>query len=230
MVALPDFSARFYSRNAQRYAEVSHSFLQSMYVRSSHPGLKGDWDLIHRMMSLIPDASRGLDAGCGAGARDVFMYWHRGYDIRGIDVIEENIEEARRLHPEIADRVSVTDLREPLAYPDASFDFILCNAVIQHIIPEVSMGVTLPEFARLLGPGGVLQLMFKVGDGITTVYDAAYGVERSFQLYSEEQVVAKLDSLDLTVVPEEDGKLGGVMHFTDPKLTDHCILFAKKHD
>ena len=144
-------------------------------------------------------------------------------------MIEENIEEARRLHPEIADRVSVTDLREPLAYPDATFDFILCNAVIQHIIPEVSMGVTLPEFARLLGPGGVLQLMFKVGDGITTVYDAAYGVERSFQLYSEEQVVAKLDSLDLTVVPEEDGKLGGVMHFTDPKLTDHCILFAKKH-
>ena len=228
MVAVPDFSARFYSRNAQRYAEVSHSFLQSMYVRSSHPGLKGDWDLIHRMMDLIPGGSRGLDAGCGAGARDVFMYWHRGYDIRGVDVIEENVAEAQRLHPEIADRVSLVDLREPLPYPDASVDFVLCNAVIQHIIPEVAMGVTLPEFARLLTPGGVLQLMFKVGEGITTVYDAAYGVERSFQLYSDEQVIAKLESLGLSVVPAEADKLGGPMFFTDPKLTDHCIIFARK--
>ena len=106
MVALPDFSTAFYTRNAQRYAEVSHSFLQSMYVRSSHPGLKGDWDLMQRVQELVPDGSRGLDAGCGAGARDVFMYLHRGYDIYGVDVVEEK----RRRGPQAAPR----DRREGL--------------------------------------------------------------------------------------------------------------------
>ena len=228
MVALPDFSTAFYTRNAQRYAEVSHSFLQSMYVRSSHPGLKGDWDLMQRVQELVPDGSRGLDAGCGAGARDVFMYLHRGYDIYGVDVVEENVEEARRLHPEIAGRVSLADLRWPLPYPDASFDFVLCNAVIQHIIPAVALGVTLPEFARLLNRGGVLQVMFKVGKGIATVHDKDYGVDRAFQLYPEDQVIAAVEGLGLNVVPAEGDKLGGMMYFTDTKGSDHCAFFAKK--
>ena len=68
--------------------------------------------------------------------------------------MEENIGEARSRHPDIAERVSVTDLREPLSYTDASFDFVLCNAVIQHIAPEIVLGVTLPGFARLLKAGG----------------------------------------------------------------------------
>ena len=228
MVALPDFSTAFYTRNAQRYAEVSHSFLQSMYVRSSHPGLRGDYDLMQRMQDLVPEGARGLDAGCGAGARDVFMYMHRGYDIYGVDVVEENVEEACRLHPEIAGKVSLADLRFPLPLPDASFDFILCNAVIQHIIPEVALGITLPDFARLLDRGGVLQLMFKIGKGISTVHDKDYGVDRAFQLYPEDQVIAVLERLNLTLVPPEANKLGGTMYFTDPKASDHCVLFAKK--
>ena len=60
----------------------------------------------------------------------------KGYDVYGVDSIDENVEEARRLHPEIAQRVSVADLRKPLGHPDASFDFVLCNAVIQHIAPD----------------------------------------------------------------------------------------------
>ena len=164
MTQRPDFSETFYRHNAQRYAEVSHGFVQSIYINSSHPSLKGDADLIDRLQELVPTGSRGLDAGCGAGARDVFFYWQKGYDIFGVDSIEENILEARRLHPEIADRVSVADLREPLSHPDASFDFVLCNAVIQHIAPDIVLGVTLPGLARLLKANGVLQLMFKVGE------------------------------------------------------------------
>ena len=228
MVALPDFSTAFYTRNAQRYAEVSHSFLQSMYVRSSHPGLRGDYDLMQRMQDLVPEGARGLDAGCGAGARDVFMYMHRGYDIYGVDIVEENVDEARRLHPEIAGKVSLADLRFPLPLPGASFDFILCNAVIQHIIPEVALGITLPEFACLLDEGGVLQLMFKIGKGITTVHDKDYGVDRAFQLYPEEQVIETIETLGLHLVPAEANNLGGTMYFTDPKDSDHCVFFARK--
>ena len=223
-----DFSEGFYRSHAQRYAEVSHGFVQSIYLKASHPGLKGDTDLMDRLQELFPAGARGLDAGCGAGARDVFFYWQKGYDIYGVDSIEENIREARRLHPEIAQRVSVADLRLPLVHPDASFDFVLCNEVIQHIAPDTVLGVTLPGFARLLKAGGVLQLMFKVGTGIATVYDKDYGADRTFQLYSESEVLGVLADHDLSVIPAEGEKLGGVMYFTDPKPMDHCVLFARK--
>ena len=228
MSADADYSPAFYARHAQRYAEVAHNFIQSVYTNVSHPGLTSDTSLMDRLMELVPAGSRGLDAGCGGGARDVFFYWQKGYDIYGVDAIEENIAEARRLHPEIAERVAVADLREPLGYPDASFDFILCNAVIQHIEPDTALGVTLPEFARLLKDGGVLQPMFKVGRGVATVYDRDYGADRTFQLYDPNEVLSLLTDLGLDLIPEEGAKLGGVMYFTDPKPMDHCVLFARK--
>ena len=224
----PDFSEVFYRSHAQRYAEVSHGFVQSTCINASHQGLKGDTGLMDRLQKLLPAGARGLDAGCGAGARDVFLYWQKGYDIYGVDSIDENVEEARRLHSEIAQRVSVADLRKVIDYPDASFDFILCNAVIQHIAPEAVLGVTLPELARLLRAGGVLQLMFKVGTGIATVYDEDYGAARTFQLYSESEVLGVLANQGLSVIPAEGEELGGVMYFTDPEPMEHCVLFARK--
>ena len=223
-----DYSETFYRQHARRYAEVSHNFIQSVYIETSHPALTGDTDLLERLQELVPEGSRGLDAGCGAGARDVFYYWQRGYDILGVDAVEENILEARRLHPEIAPRVSVADLRRPLDYPDGSFDFILCNAVIQHIDPNVALGVTVPEFARLLKRGGVLQLMFKTGRGIATVYDRDYAANRTFQLYDPEEVLGLLADRRFSIIPAEGEKLGGVMHFKDPKPMEHCVFFARK--
>ena len=224
----PDFSESFYRSHAQRYAEVSHNFIQSVYSDVSHPGLNGDTDLMDRLQELVPPGCRGLDAGCGAGARDVFFYWQKGYDIYGVDAVDENIVEARRLHPEIASRVSVVDLREPLGYPDASFDFVLCNAVIQHIEPAIALGTTLPEFARVLRAGGVLQLMFKYGSGVATVYDRDYGADRTFQLYDVDVVLGILENQGLRVIPQDGEKLGGVMYFKDPKPMDHCVFFARK--
>ena len=224
----PDYSEDFYREYARRYAEVSHNFIQSVYTETTHPALRSDEDLMERLQELIPAESRGLDAGCGAGARDVFYYWQRGYDILGVDAVEENILEAQRLHPEIAQRVSVADLRLPLAYPDGSFDFLLCNAVIQHIGPDIAMGVTLPELARVLNHGGVLQLMFKTGHGVETVYDRDYAVDRTFQLYDPDDVLGLLTDRGFSIIPAEDEKLGGVMHFKDPKPMAHCVFFARK--
>ncbi len=228
MSASPDFSESFYKEHAQRYAVVSHNFIQSVYSDVSHPGLTGDMALVDRLQELVPKGSRGLDAGCGAGARDVFDYWQKGYDIYGIDAVEENIEEARRLHPEIAERVSVVDLREPLASLDSSFDFVMCNAVIQHIEPDIALNTTLPELARVLKPGGILQLMFKYGNGIATIYDRDYGTDRTFQLYDVNEVIDTLTAQGLRVIPEDGERLGGVMYFKDPKPMDHCVFFARK--
>ena len=136
-------SLDFYRQHAERYAQLSHEFIHSVYTDGSHPALKGDMDLLNRLMELAP-GQRGLDAGCGAGARDVHLLWSRGYDMSGLDAVAENIQVARELHPEIADRVQVADLQEPLPFADTEFDFVLCNAVIQHIPEPVTVEVTLP--------------------------------------------------------------------------------------
>ena len=223
-----DYSEKFYQRHADRYSEVAHELLQSIYIRSSHAALKGDLDLLERLKELVP-GGRGLDAGCGAGARDVYNFWIVGYDIYGVDAVEENIQKAKELHPEIADRVSVADLRLPLEFSNESFDFIICSAVIQHIEPDRTFKVTLPELARTLKPGGVLQLMFKNGSGLTTVFDRDYGVERSFQLYDEHEILRALQSHRLMLVEAEDpDHLGGIMYFTDPKPVDHCVFHVRK--
>ena len=119
-------------------------------------------DLLNRVVELVR-GNRGLDAGCGAGARDVHLLYTLGYDIYGIDAVEENISLGRELHPEIANKLSVADLREPLSFKSGFFDFVLCNAVIQHLTPEATGTTAIPELARVLAPGGVLQFMFKTG-------------------------------------------------------------------
>ena len=223
-----DYSTEFYRKHAHEYAQVAEQFLQSVYNKSSHPNLKHDWDLWDCLVRLAPGA-RGLDAGCGAGARDVFHARSEGYDVVGIDSVEENILEARQLHAEIADHVFVADLTLPLPFDDASFDFVACNAVIQHIEPEVVRNVVLPNFARVLRPGGVLQLMFKCGKDITTVYDKDYGVNRSFRLYQESELLDILNGLGMTLIQDLDPqKLSDLMYFTDPKGVDHCVFYSRK--
>ena len=146
----------------------------------------------------------------------------------GVDAVPENIKVAQETHPEISDRVSVAGLSQALPLPSGSYDFVMCNAVIQHIFPELIKEVTLPELARILKVGGVLQLMFKVGDGMTSVYDPAYDLHRTFQLYGADAIVSILSDIGLEVIPPDEDKLSGVMYFTDPKPMEHCVLFAHK--
>ena len=223
-----DYSPGFYREYAQQYARVADEFRQSVYVKSSHPRLKNDWDLWDRLMQLAP-GKRGLDAGCGAGARDVFHAWSLGYEIVGIDAIEENVKAAKELHPEVAGQVFVANMEQPLPFGDGEFDLVACNAVIQHIEPAVVRTVVLPELVRVLCPGGVLQLMFKNGSGVVTVFDRDYGTERSFQLYDEREVLELLEGKGMLLIePDTPDELGGLMYFTDPKPVDHCVFFARK--
>lgn len=223
-----DYSASFYSQHAQRYAEVAHQYLQSVYIESSHPALKGDLDLHTRLKELVTPQSCGLDAGCGAGARDVYAFWQEGYEMWGIDAIPENVEVAHRWHPEIKERVSVHDLRQSLPFAETFFDFAMCNAVIQHIDPQGVYETVLPELVRVLKSNGVLQLMFKSGSGVETLYDKDYQSSRSFQLFEAEEILNRLQQYGMTLIEAEGEKLGGVMQFVDPKHSRHSVMFLRK--
>ncbi len=87
----------------------------------------------------------------------------------------------------------------------------------------------MPELARVLRPQGVLQLMFKNGRDILTVFDPAYGVERNFLLYDEDYILGILGQQNLTLIkPDSPDDLAGLLYLTDGKAVEHCLLFARK--
>lgn len=223
------YSESFYASYARQYAEVAHEYRQSVYIDSSHPRLKGDLDLQARLKELMPKG-RGLDAGCGSGARDVYAFWSEGYDMWGIDSVEENIQTAREWHPEIKDWVFVHDLRKTLPFKDGHFDFVMCNAVIQHIDPQIVHTVTIPELVRVIRPGGILQLMFKCGSGTETLYDKDYDTWRCFQLFEAEEILNRLGACGMELIEGDKDRLGGVMWFVDPKNSRHSVMLTRKKD
>ena len=227
MSKVADYSHEFYRRHADEYAEWWSSRNETI-GQPSHPGLTKLADLSDRLMEMVPAGSRGLDAGCGPAVKELMRFHYSGYDMVGIDAVKENLQVAAERHPGIKERLLLADIGKPLNFPDAHFNFIICTTVIQHISPEEVMGITLPEFARVLRVGGVLQLMFKSGRGVATVYDKIYNLDRSFQLYEADVLLDRLGRLGMELVPREEGKLGGVMYYIDSKGVDTCIFFARK--
>lgn len=225
---MTDCWVQFYRRNAARYAYVAGNCLQSRAIDSSHPRLTGDWDLLERLVRLAP-GPRGLDAGCGPGARDVRRLLALGCDAVGIDAVEEAVSLTHETYPEVRGRVFTADLREPLPFADQTFDFALCVSVLQHIKPEVVHAVTLPELARVLRPGGILLLAFKRGKGTVSVYDPHYGEDRHFLLHDEHEVLPVLYSGGMRLLHRPSlEELGGLMYCSDVKGMRYCAFFAVK--
>ena len=220
------FSLEFYRERASEYAA-----LRQVFANCSHPEFREDRDLYLRIAELATPGP-GLDAGCGAGALEMSYMAELGFEMFGLDAVAENIEVARALRPEFAARMHVGDIKNPVPFDDASFEIVLCNAVIQHVPREAVFGRVLPEFARVLRPGGVLQLMFKPWIGIGTAVDGAYGangVLRSYQLYDELELLEAVGALGLQLIEDgNDGKLGGLIYFDDNKPMRHCVFWARK--
>ena len=218
----------FYSRYADRYASNQIEGVQRFWNRSSHPLLEGNHSLMNALVELAP-GPKGLDAGCGAGAIDVAELVDRGLDVIGIDSVKENVETALRLHPFLEDRVSVGDLSRRLDFPTGVFDFVMCNAVIQHLSERSAYWTAIPELCRITRPGGVLQMIFKCGHGKVTIHDPDYDESRSFQLFDERRVASVLRSQGMALVAAKDQEsLGGLMYFTNNNDLEHCAIWARK--
>jgi SAM-dependent methyltransferase len=88
-----------------------------------------------------------LDVGCGIGT-----YVRRFRDftdhVFGIDVDEERVAEGARALPNLQVAAS-----ESLPFPDARFDLVVLNEVIEHVRDDAQ---TVAEALRVLRPGGRL--------------------------------------------------------------------------
>jgi SAM-dependent methyltransferase len=121
-------------------------------------------DLLDRFIDLI-GGGKVLDAGCGWG-KDVGYFIEHGLDAIGIDSAEGMIDYARDNQPGIYHRMDVRDLD----FDDDSFDGIWSNTVMQ-FLPPPGMEQALDEFGRVLCPGGIMYITFKLGEGSMTRED-----------------------------------------------------------
>ncbi len=216
-----------YQNHADKYVEISNAGLQSTYGWASNPAFKSDEDKIFWLEALLTKDSVGLDAGFGPAARDVAYFLNRGYSIYGVDALQESLESAIRSHgSEIADLLSVHDLHLPLTFSDEFFDFIICNAVIQHLDGEAVYGQVLPEFQRVLKKGGVMLLVFKTGHGATTVWDPHFESQRTFYLYPPEELEQKTEELGFIREVSVPGT--GSFDYEDGKGVECRALYLRK--
>jgi ubiquinone/menaquinone biosynthesis C-methylase UbiE len=147
-------------------SEQSHTFLQKQAI---HSQWQSDYltpemdkfydrafaDIVHRS-HITPDSSV-LDAGCGDCYHTVRLA-RSGAKITAVDFSEAALAAAYSTIAQagIQNQVSLqrADLTA-LAFPDASFDFVVSWGVLMYI-PLLEMALT--ELARVLKPGGVLVL------------------------------------------------------------------------
>jgi SAM-dependent methyltransferase len=95
-----------------------------------------------------------LDYGCAEGGYTAALVQRGAARAVGCDTIAERISEARRTHasnPAVS--FVVAPQNEPLPFPDASFDGVFMNEVLEHVTDEE---FSLSELHRVLRPAGVL--------------------------------------------------------------------------
>ncbi|MCX6995975.1 MAG: class I SAM-dependent methyltransferase [Kiritimatiellaeota bacterium] len=94
---------------------------------------------------------RCIDVGCGGGRLSIAMARLGAAEVIGCDISEEGLRDARRRATGLTnvrfERASTLEL----PYPDASFDFVLCNGVLHHT-PDPLRGFG--EITRVLKRGG----------------------------------------------------------------------------
>lgn len=100
-----------------------------------------------------------LDAGCGGG-RNVIWFLRNGFDVFAIDIDPASVAAVRKLAATLAPNLSDANFQQAalgsIPFPDESFDWVICNAVLHFASDRDQFDEMLNEMWRKLKPGGVL--------------------------------------------------------------------------
>jgi len=103
--------------------------------------------VVKRVASLVPPG-KALDLACGAGRHAIWLYEH-GWHVTAVDRNAEAITRIRAAYPAID--AGIIDLElEPLPFPEATFDLVVCWLYFQRGL--------YPTIRLALRPGGTAAL------------------------------------------------------------------------
>ncbi|MFH1452230.1 MAG: methyltransferase domain-containing protein [archaeon] len=93
-----------------------------------------------------------LDLGCGYGRTTKALY-NGGYDVIGVDIVEDMINGAKKKYPEI--KFEVGDACD-LNFPENTFDVVFFSYNgLDYIFPEIERKKAIKEIERVLNKGGI---------------------------------------------------------------------------
>ena len=96
---------------------------------------------------------RILDVGCGRGdaLRQLLEYGADPELLTGIDLLDENVKQARRRSPHLQ---VICGSASRLPFPDSSFDLVLQFTLFTSILNDEVKRTIAAEMTRVLAPGG----------------------------------------------------------------------------
>lgn len=107
----------------------------------------------------IGPSLRILDAGCGYG-RNLTYLLREGYQVFALDQNAEAVDHVRQLAASLQSGLPAENFQvgvvEQMPFPDASFDVVLCSAVLHFARNEAHFRKMVAECWRVLRPGGLL--------------------------------------------------------------------------
>ncbi len=121
-----------------------------------------------------PVDSRLLDIGCATG-RLCFALARLGYNVTGIDVARNQIEQARRIAEK--ERINVTFLQyemPTMPFSNASFAAGFMGNVYCYVPHRASRVAFLEEISRVLDPNGEVLMSQTVLDSVLKNYEEVY--------------------------------------------------------
>ncbi|SFS01536.1 Ubiquinone/menaquinone biosynthesis C-methylase UbiE [Halomicrobium zhouii] len=168
-------------------------------------------EIAAELAASLPDGSRVLDAGCGAG-RPATETLAAAHDVVGLDISREQLSLAGERVPD-AD-LTMGDLAT-LPFAADSFDALVSYHAIIHV-PKEEHADVLSEFQRVLRPDGRLVVTMGTAefedenddwlDTGETMSWSFYGPEKNRKLVAEA-------GFEIADVEEVDDELGGTFEF-----------------
>lgn len=106
----------------------------------------------------IDDTMTVLDAGCGGGRNSVYLM-RVGAEVFGVDADPDSVERMRAVASDVAPGLAATNFRvarlAELPFEDASFDAVICSAVLHFSRDPEDFERSVREMWRVLRSGGV---------------------------------------------------------------------------
>jgi ubiquinone/menaquinone biosynthesis C-methylase UbiE len=116
------------------------------------------------MKDRYKKGDRILDAGCGRG-RNLHWFLQNEFDVYGIDVAEEVIDELKNNYAFAADKFFVSGV-ERMHFEDNYLDHIICSAVLHFAKNMIHFKDMFSELVRVLKPKGTLFIRMTSDIGI----------------------------------------------------------------
>ncbi len=127
----------------------------NVYNSGSSPWAGVPDKLQEKIKSLEPKPKTALDLGCGQGDKSLWLA-EQGYQVTGIDVSKEAIEQAKAKRSDESNPVFLEeDLTKPSAldFPDQSFGLVLDLLAVHFLQADVQARIY-KKIHSLLVPGG----------------------------------------------------------------------------